>query len=329
MTYTKEVIKKVLEGYEGKAKAAEGAAEGRKLALYSSLPELRAIDGALAETGMRLVRAALAGGDIEGEIGRIKAENLALQARRADILRASGYSADYTEPVYQCAPCRDTGYVGADMCACLKRELSKAGLEASGLGGGLGGCTFDNFDLSYYSAEKGDNAVCPRDNAAKVLSICKDYAENFGARASGGLFFVAPTGLGKTHLALSTARRVMERGFEVIYGDAQSILYSFERDRFGNDDDSEAEEAIRRYMDCDLLVMDDLGNEYTGPMAARSLFKLVNHRLMAGRGTIICTNLSLAEMQRRYDEAILSRLVGEYTLLRLVGEDIRILKKKL
>ena len=78
--------------------------------------------------------------------------------------------------------------------------------------------------------------------------------------------------------------------------------------------------------DCDLLIIDDLGTE---PMlqniTIEQLFNLLNERQMAGRHTVISTNLAMSELQERYTERVTSRLLDATGCRRLlfIGADIR------
>ena len=77
----------------------------------------------------------------------------------------------------------------------------------------------------------------------------------------------------------------------------------------------------------DLLILDDLGTEMATGFVQSALYQLVNGRLLAGKSTIISTNLTPAQIESRYGAAIWSRLQGEYTVLPFAGEDIRRLKR--
>ena len=81
-------------------------------------------------------------------------------------------------------------------------------------------------------------------------------------------------------------------------------------------------------LNCDLLILDDLGSEMTTSFVQSALYQIVNTRQMERRSTIISTNLTPGELARRYTPQIASRIEGEYTLLPFAGEDIRKLKKE-
>ena len=88
-----------------------------------------------------------------------------------------------------------------------------------------------------------------------------------------------------------------------------------------------ARDETRRYLGCDLLILDDLGSELATPFVQSALYTLLNARLMANKRTVISSNLSMDEVRRRYPGQIASRLEGEYRVLIFFGEDIRLLRK--
>lgn len=60
-----------------------------------------------------------------------------MNKRIADLLRQSGFPADYLDPVYRCKQCRDTGYVGEpirEMCPCLRSAFYARLYREVGLG---------------------------------------------------------------------------------------------------------------------------------------------------------------------------------------------------
>ena len=137
-----------------------------------------------------------------------------------------------------------------------------------------------------------------------------------------------PPGLGKTFLSACIARVVSEDGFSVVYDTAGHIFAQFEASKFRRDDVDEPDESVERCMACDLLILDDLGTEMTTAFVQSALYQLLNSRLLAGRSTIISTNLDPDQIGRRYSAQIMSRLEGEFELLPFIGQDIRRLKRE-
>ena len=53
------------------------------------------------------------------------------------------------------------------------------------------------------------------------------------------------------------------------------------------------------------------------------IYNIVNTRQLAGRPTIISTNLTLKELEQKYTERFASRIMGGYDRLVFLGKDVR------
>jgi DNA replication protein DnaC len=187
----------------------------------------------------------------------------------------------------------------------------------------LHGQSFETFQLDYYSddPEKGISGLSPRVIMTGNHTICSDFAQQFPNHSVHNLFLNGAPGLGKTFLSACIARVVSERGFSVVYDTAGNIFSQFEARKF--EKDADAQESTRRYLNCDLLIMDDLGSEMTTSFTQSVLYEIINTRLIQNRRTVISSNLSVADVAKRYQAQIYSRLSGEYQSLPFVGDDIR------
>ena len=291
---------------------AEAKADGRTRELHIALPELEELDKQLAACGPALVQVMMRR-DREA-LQALEKENHALQEKRKQLLTANGYRPDEDEPVYTCPVCSDTGYVGMKLCGCVKRRIAVDRYTSTGLGKGLFGKTFDNFSLRYYTGED-------KQHMETVLSICRSYAEQFDETARP-LLFLGKTGLGKTHLSAAIAMTVAQKGYDVLYETAQKLSDRYEAARFGRDNDS----MIERYENCDLLLIDDLGTECASQYTSATFFDLLNTRLLNGKPIIINTNLNRPQLEKIYGERVLSRLLGDFRVLKFVGTDVRMQK---
>lgn len=306
----------------------EDSAARRREAAYAKNPRIRDIDRRLRETMARAVAAAvMGGGDPTEALDSIKEENLDLQERRGMELLRAGLPMDYLDEKYICPKCRDTGYRGTELCSCLmdlyrdeqRRELSQL-LK-------LGQETFDSFDLSCYSEIPDPvTGVSPRAVMETVYDFCSEYARNFSDN-SLNLFLQGATGLGKTFLSTCIAKVVSERGFSVVYDTASGVFSRYEDEKFGRSDISDARAGIRRLETCDLLILDDLGTEFATAFVASALYTLLNTRLTTGKKTVISSNLSVPELSARYSAPIMSRLLGEFYVLKFAGEDVRLRRR--
>src|SRR5699024_8972911 len=140
----------------------------------------------------------------------------------------------------------------------------------------------------------------------RVVLVCEGFARQFPHYPLKNLLLSGGTGLGKTFLSGCIAREVSQRGYSVVYETVIDLFSAFETRRFTRDaqEERQAREDTRRYLRCDLLILDDLGSEMTGPLAQAALYEVVNSRLQADRRTIISTNLSLEQIGERYTPQI-------------------------
>ncbi len=280
------------------------------------IPEFREIDRQLSGIGLKVLSAS-ASPNAERSIEAVHAEYDALADRKRQLLAEYGYPSDYCDIKYHCPKCSDTGYVDVNICECLRKELIVASLEASGLYSLVETQSFQTFSLDYY--EK-DDKIIMKQNALRLWS----FANNFVSGKSESFLFIGATGLGKTHLSSAVARVLIERGEYVVYESAITLFADFEAKRFGtNSYNSETGDDVERYTDCDLLIIDDLGCEVTNSFTLSCLYNIINTRLMRHGSTIINTNLSQAELRKRYSDRIISRILGEYIPLNFRGLDVR------
>ncbi len=302
----------------------------RYAVVCARVPEIRDIDARLRAHMAQLVRLTIGKGpDMQAEIAALREKNLDLQMHRAELLTAAGFGSNYLDELVSCPFCRDTGLYQGGVCRCLDRLYNRELTRELGTLMRRGDESFNKFDLSLYPAEPDPvSGMVPREVMRKVSDACRRYADNF-SRASTNLLFQGGTGLGKTYLSACIARVVAERGFSVCYDTAAAALDNYEKAKF-NRDTEEGEAAavrIKRMESCDLMILDDLGTEMPTPMGQSALYTLINNRLVNGKKTIVSTNLTNEELNKRYTPQIASRILGEFQCMPFVGTDIRRLKR--
>ena len=296
----------------------------REREIHAKIPRTAEIDETLRAQMLELFGYTLRHGtDPTPDLRALEEKNLALQAERAALLEQNGFAADYTEPIFTCPDCGDTGYrPDGSVCGCLTalynaettRDLAtllRTGEEA-----------FENFDLSLYEG-------AARAQMEKTLEFCRDYARGFTPDAPNLLFW-GGTGLGKTFLSGCIAREVAAQDYAVAYETASAALGAFETakfQRFGEQGE-QAAAKVEQYLSCDLMILDDLGTEMISPYSVSALYTLINSRLTNRKATILSTNLQPEELARSYSPQILSRIRGDYMALHFVGRDIRQVKKE-
>lgn len=329
MSLDGKLLAKAREIYSEQKREFEAETEARRAAVYRKSPRVRELDTLLHDSMVQAIGAALRrGGDAVAAIDDISRENLLLQKERADEIARLGFPEGFIDRDYMCPKCRDTGYTGTKMCSCLRDIYEKLQQESLSSLIRLGDESFDKFSLDWYdSTINPETGISDRENMEYILDFCKTYAETFKNHKLN-LYLCGNTGLGKTFLSACIARVVSQSGFSVVYETSSGIFAKFEEDKFSKTSDIDAVKSeIRRYMSCDLLILDDLGTELTTTFTISVLYDIINSRLISGRKTIISSNLSPNELSVKYSQQIVSRLIGEYNIFCFTGQDIRFQRK--
>ena len=327
MGYTKDIYQQVQRSLDASRERAQREAEQRRRELYAEIPELQEIEHSLSATGIAAAKAAIgAGENAPAMIEALKVKNQELQQRRTEILQEAGLPADFLSVHYACPICKDTGAVGQKQCVCFSRLLRKAAYEKLSSISGIEDCRFENFDLHYYPDHPVEPyKVVPRRAMEKVLAICGSYARTF-SNSSESLLLCGGTGLGKTHLSLAIAYEVLKMGFGVVYTTSQNLLDKLQLQQFSRNV-TEDTDYRQLALECDLLIIDDLGAEFSTAFTVAALYNMINSRIIEHRPTIISTNFDETTLRERYGDRILSRLLCSYRPLQFYGEDIRMLKR--
>lgn len=310
------------------------ARERRRFALerelYVRSPRLKGLDLALRGTMAEMALLATGGKPVDPngpEIAAIREKNQALQGERIALLRELGVDPEDLEDTPACPLCGDTGWKDMKMCSCLKNLCAEEQMKSlTALLGLTDEQSFGKLRLDVYSDKPWNGKMSPRAQMGQVVDVCSGFARQFPNYPLKNLLLSGGTGLGKTFLSGCIAREVSDRGYSVVYDTAINLFAAFETRRFTRDADEErqARDGARRYLGCDLLILDDLGSEFTTPLAQASLYEVVNSRLQADRRTIISTNLSREQIAERYTPQLASRLTGMYRMLVFYGDDLRL-----
>ncbi|MDO4743237.1 MAG: ATP-binding protein [bacterium] len=288
----------------------------RTAEIYEKKPELKELDARISELGCKLVRVSMS--QNTGDFEQTQAELESLNSTRANIIKSTKIS---TELNYHCKRCKDTGYVNGNLCDCVISIAKQLVFEDMKQVMPIENSTFSNFNIDYYPDEEDENGNNPKKVAVSTLKICKEFADNFPSGQN--LLLCGGCGLGKTHLSLAIANTVIEKGYSVIYNSAQSLISKITKEQFDFSSDTDITDTV---LDCDLLILDDLGTEFNTQISASIVYNIINSRILKGLSTIISTNLTLKELEKNYTSRIVSRIIGNYTMRLLLGNDIRQLK---
>ncbi len=329
MAYSRKLHERVRAEIKDRKTTAETKAFQNKNELITKYPEFQFIEQELANTGIAVVNVfALPKEEIPQALANIRKKNEELQKERVKLLKTLKLPEDYLEVKYTCKKCEDTGVIeerdeeknvsyGSHYCECYMALLKKYAAQELNKNTPLELSDFADFDLTYYPESK--NGEAPRKAMRYVYNSCLKYAESFDLD-SVSLYFYGRTGLGKTHLSLAIANEVIKKGYNVIYGSVINFLNKMEKEKFGRAETFNTEEIL---IGADLLILDDLGAEFQSAYTVSAIYNILNSRICRGIPTIISSNLSINEIKDRYPESIASRIIGNFTTVEFIGDDVR------
>lgn len=292
----------------------------RREEIKNKYPEILELDTTIQKLCLNLSMAALRGITDQNELNNIKEEITDLRAKKYEMLVSHGYNPDYLNLHYNCPKCKDTGFIGIEKCSCFKSKLIKLYYKDSDLEEAVKTNNFKNFNINLYPNHKlNDERYTPRKNIEDILKyITGEYLPNF-KNSNTNLLFYGNSGTGKTFLSWCIAKELLDKGFLVVYKTSDDLLRALKDIKFNNDTDLE-----NLLINCDLLIIDDLGSEQITDFSSTELFTLINKKILKNKKMLISTNLSLPLISKRYSERISSRIIGEFKLFKFFAEDIRI-----
>ncbi len=363
MGITNSQYNMIMRGYERQQLANRQQLADRRQEIYGRLPEFARLDREIASASTACARAMLespsvpgqtvsgkspadlqAGKTASGSSGRptvwldqktgrpsveaLRAHIRRLSAQKTALLVSAGYPRDYLEPHFHCPDCQDTGYIGTEKCHCFRQAIIDLLYTQSNLKEFLDTENFSRFSLGYYSTDIVDRVtgLNARQTARRALDECRRFVKNFDVSFEN-LFLYGDTGLGKTFLSHCIARELLDTTHSVIYFSAFRLFELFADATFGKNSGELPEELEHHIFDCDFLIIDDLGTEMTNTFVSSQLFLILNERILRRKSTLISTNLALGTFADTYSERVFSRISSSYTMLKLIGDDIRLQKK--
>ena len=294
--------------------------------IFNNIPEFKALEdemitesAKLAKTSMYISEAAYK--KSKETLDKKVAE---ISHKKEELLLANGYETNYLSKIYSCPLCMDTGFVNGNKCECFKSIAAKQLYSNPTYMMADKTADFKHFREDYYKDDTENGTGGARKNALDVFSKLKNMADNFDTQARNFLIY-GGVGVGKTFLASCLANALIKDGRSVVFLTAFRFFDIFEKYTFRRDeaDESTSIPSTEPLFDCDLLVIDDIGTEVSNSFTTSKLFGCLNERILHNKATVISTNLSLDLIRATYSDRIFSRLVGSYSILNLVGEDVR------
>lgn len=312
----------ILKSYELIRDEEKTMLSDRKKEISEKIPYIYNIENQIGKLSIELSLVMLKNiPDKDDKIKYFKNKITELRMRKTELLVSNGYPMNYLDLHYRCPKCKDTGFIGTDKCSCFKQKLVSLYYKNSDLSSLLKNNNFSNFDFRYFSTSRiSSEPDSPRKNIEKVLSKSWNFINSFSEN-SENLLFYGTSGTGKTFLSHCIAKELLDKGYFVVYRTADDLIQNLKHIKFN--EDTQMEDLL---LDCDLLIIDDLGSEQISVFSKTELFNLINKKLLSGKKMIVSTNYSLEEILKSYSERISSRLLGNFNLCKFYGDDIRIQK---
>ena len=319
MSLTKAQYNAIMNEYGRRQMERHRLIEKRKKEIYETIPEYRDIDNKIASESIKAGLAALstnAPADTEALTDAIEE----LTRKKALLLTGAGYSINYLNPPYVCPDCKDTGYIGNEVCHCFKQAMLDNTYQQSNASMLLKEENFDTLSHEYHTGEELTKFI-------EAEKASRNFVLNFETENTN-ILFKGTAGTGKSFLSNCIANELIKKGYSVIYSSSVSLFekissYTFSKDK------SSLDNPLKDIYTCDLLVIDDLGSELTNQFVCSELFSIVNERHLRDKSTVISTNLDFSEISARYTERTFSRLYSYYDIYDLSGNDVRIYKKRI
>lgn len=324
MRYTPSAVQRAFEELKRRRETAVSLQNEHIETVKNNLPEVYSIYRSIKSTATRLAQAVFSGDkDSKELVEGIKRDNLYSQKRLSEMLLALGYPENYLSCNYYCKSCCDTGVSMGNRCSCLTELMRKYTIEELNSQCKIKLRSFSEFRTDYYpeSLRSGGREIRCRELMEKNLSYCIEYCKSFTTESSG-IFMHGATGLGKTLLSSCIASELLKKGYSVAFDSVQNYLRAVEREHFGRSEG----DTMETLLSADLLILDDLGAEFESSFNTATVYNLINSRCSMGKPTIVSTNMPINRLMERYDDRIVSRLIGELKTLRFIGEDIRQLR---
>lgn len=322
MALSNRQYESIMRRYERTRDANHHLLEERRETVYRRIPEYEELDRSIGGLARQKAEFLLDGDDAALPALHELLEETA-ERKRALLLNA-GFAPDFLEPIYNCADCRDTGYLYSkerrgEKCHCLRQQEISILYAQSNIQDMI---ARENFSTLSYEYHQGEDL----EHFEGAVKICKSFVEDF-QREYRNLFLYGTVGTGKSFLSGCIAKELLAAGHSVIYFSSAGLFDTLARYAF----DGKAKETLYNFYEdlynCELVIIDDLGTEMTNHFVAAQLFACLNERHLRRKSTIISTNLSLEELRDRYSDRIFSRITSNYTICKLTGEDVRMRRK--
>ena len=292
----------------------------RTAEIYQKIPQLKSLDEEISGLAESYADSFVSKNGMD--FAQFQRQLADLRLQKETLLKCARISPDALKMQYRCPDCEDTGYIGSERCHCLRQRIIDEMYQQSNLREILSTENFSTLSYQYYDPD------C-LEKMKVAVEACKNFAKNFD-KTFENILLCGTVGIGKTFLSNCIAKEVLDSGHSVLYLSAFQLFDLMAKNSFSGNRGRE-ENITQQYphiFESDLLIIDDLGTELANSFTVAGFFLVINERILNKKSTLISTNLSPEEILTTYTDRTYSRIISNYTMMKLSGSDIR-LKKKL
>lgn len=152
------------------------------------------------------------------------------------------------------------------------------------------------------------------------------FVKEFDPTVGNNLLLTGTYGTGKSHLSFSAAKKLIEIGHTALFLSVPKLLTKI-KDTYNSKAQFSENDLLDYIANVDLLVLDDLGAEYTNMKNGgdnwtwTKLFEVIDSR--SGKSTIYTTNLTGNELEAKVNPRNFSRMMENTTIVKMFGRDYR------
>lgn len=142
--------------------------------------------------------------------------------------------------------------------------------------------------------------------------------------AAYNIIFLGPSGVGKTHLAVTLGIQAVEQGYKVSFVTMEKLIKLLKTDEIS----VRARQKLRRIMNSDLIIIDEIGFQPISRQESNLFFQVISN-LYEQRSVIITSNKGFEEWAELLQDpvittAILDRLTHHSEIFNMTGDSYRL-----